>query len=166
MTVIGTLEHPVHAVNLDRTIEEMEEHYPDAIIVAVDAAVGRWDHVGLVTLEKGRCVRDSACERNLPPLATFPSPGSSAGRRAETHYFYRAYACPRSCGLRTASAAASALDCGSSGDVSKTFPVRLCRFDMFCRSPMLYFGKNSTKRVYVVRVNKEAAGRCLDMPAA
>ena len=33
MTVIGTLEHPVHAVNLDRTIEEMEEHYPDAIIV-------------------------------------------------------------------------------------------------------------------------------------
>ena len=53
VTVIGTLEHPVHAVNLDRTIEEMEEHYPDAIIVAVDAAVGRWDHVGLVTLEKG-----------------------------------------------------------------------------------------------------------------
>ena len=46
VTVIGTLEHPVHAVNLDRTIEEMEEHYPDAIIVAVDAAVGRWvaDH--------------------------------------------------------------------------------------------------------------------------
>ena len=27
--------------------------YPDAIIIAVDAAVGRWDHVGLVTLEKG-----------------------------------------------------------------------------------------------------------------
>lgn len=38
--VIGTLEH-------------IEEHYPDAIIIAVDAAVGRWDHVGLVTLEKG-----------------------------------------------------------------------------------------------------------------
>ena len=35
------------------TIEEMEEHYPDAVVVAVDAAVGRWDHVGLVTLEKG-----------------------------------------------------------------------------------------------------------------
>ena len=51
--VIGTLEHPVHAVNLDRTLEHSEEHYPDAIIIAVDAAVGRWDHVGLVTLEKG-----------------------------------------------------------------------------------------------------------------
>ena len=51
--VIGTLEHPVHAVNLDRTLEHIEEHYPDAIIIAVDAAVGRWDHVGLVTLEKG-----------------------------------------------------------------------------------------------------------------
>ena len=53
VTVIGTLEHPVHAVNLDRTLEHIEEHYPDAIIIAVDAAVGRWDHVGLVTLEKG-----------------------------------------------------------------------------------------------------------------
>jgi len=53
MVVIGTLEHPVHAVNLDRTLEHIEEHYPDAIIIAVDAAVGRWDHVGLVTLEKG-----------------------------------------------------------------------------------------------------------------
>ena len=37
--VIGTLEHPVHAVNLDRTLEHIEEHYPDAIIIAVDAAV-------------------------------------------------------------------------------------------------------------------------------
>ena len=51
--VIGTLEHPVHAVNLGRTLEHIEEHYPNAIIIAVDAAVGRWDHVGLVTLEKG-----------------------------------------------------------------------------------------------------------------
>ncbi len=53
VVVIGTLEHPVHVVNLDRTLEHIEEHYPDAIIIAVDAAVGRWDHVGLVTLEKG-----------------------------------------------------------------------------------------------------------------
>ena len=53
VVVIGTLEHPVHAVNLDRTMEDIEEYYPDAIIIAVDAAVGRWDHVGLVTLEKG-----------------------------------------------------------------------------------------------------------------
>ena len=50
VVVIGTLEHPVHAVNLDRTLEHIEEHYPDAIIIAVDAAVCRWDHVGLVTL--------------------------------------------------------------------------------------------------------------------
>ncbi len=83
VTVIGTLEHPVHAVNLDRTIEEMEEHYPDAIIVAVDAAVGRWDHVGLVTPEKGPLRPGLGARKNLPPLATFPSPGSSAGRSGD-----------------------------------------------------------------------------------
>ena len=53
VVVIGSLQHAVDAVNLDRTLEHIEEHYPDAIIIAVDAAVGRWDHVGLVTLEKG-----------------------------------------------------------------------------------------------------------------
>ena len=158
MVVIGTLEHPVHAVNLDRTLEHIEEHYPDAIIIAVDAAVGRWDHVGLVTLEKGRFARDWAFRRSLPPWEISPSLGSSAGRRAEIPCSYRASACPWSCAWRTVSAAASASECGSSGDVSKTFPVRLRRFDMFCGCIMLYFGKNSTKHGFVVRVNIEAAG--------
>lgn len=51
--VIGTLEHPVHAVNLERTVRELKENHADAIVVAVDAAVGHREHVGLVTLEKG-----------------------------------------------------------------------------------------------------------------
>lgn len=53
LTVIGTLESPVHAVNLERTMEGVREQYPDAIIVAVDAAVGSRDHVGFITLEHG-----------------------------------------------------------------------------------------------------------------
>lgn len=158
VVVIGTLEHPVHAVNLDRTLEHIEEHYPDAIIIAVDAAVGRWDHVGLVTLEKDRSARDWAFGRSLPPWVTSPLPGSSAGRRAGIPCFCRASACPWSCAWRTASAAASVSGCGSLGDVSKTFPVRLHRFDMFCGCIMLYFGKNPTKHGFVVRVNIEAAG--------
>ena len=48
VVVIGTLEHPVHAVNLDRTLEHIEEHYPDAIIIAVDAAVGDISITGIV----------------------------------------------------------------------------------------------------------------------
>ena len=51
--VIGTLENPVHAVNLERTVKKLNEQYPDAIVVAVDAAVGSRDHVGFVTIEHG-----------------------------------------------------------------------------------------------------------------
>ena len=68
VVVIGTLEHPVHAVNLDRTLEHIEEHYPDAIIIAVDAAVGRWDHggardTGKRTAPPGTGRSEGACRR-------------------------------------------------------------------------------------------------------
>ena len=53
IVVIGTLENPVHAVNLERTVKDLNEQYPDAIVVAVDAAVGSRDHVGFVTIEHG-----------------------------------------------------------------------------------------------------------------
>ena len=53
VVVIGTLENPVHAVNLERTVKKLNEQYPDAIVVAVDAAVGSRDHVGFVTIEHG-----------------------------------------------------------------------------------------------------------------
>ena len=161
VTVIGTLEHPVHAVNLDRTIEEMEEHYPDAIIVAVDAAVGRWDHVGLVTLEKGPLRPGLGVRKELTAVGDISITGIVGGAESGDPLFLQSIRLSQVMRLADCISRSICL-----GDVSKTFPVRLCRFDMFCRSPMLYFGKNSTKRVYVVRVNKEAAGRCLDMPAA
>ena len=44
-TVFGTLERPVHAMNL--------ENYMAVLIVAVDASVGNREHVGYVTLGKG-----------------------------------------------------------------------------------------------------------------
>lgn len=156
--VIGTLEHPVHAVNLDRTLEHIEEHYPDAIIIAVDAAVGRWDHVGLVTLEKGPLRPGLGVRKELAAVGDISITGIVGGAESGVPCFCRASACPWSCAWRTASAAASVSGCGSLGDVSKTFPVRLHRFDMFCGCIMLYFGKNPTKHGFVVRVNIEAAG--------
>lgn len=53
MKVVGTLDRPVHAVNLSRSVEMLRENYPNHVIVAVDASVGRLDHVGCITLGKG-----------------------------------------------------------------------------------------------------------------
>ena len=51
--VIGTLERPVHAMNLDLYVRHIRLHYPDYIVVAIDASVGSADHVGYATLGRG-----------------------------------------------------------------------------------------------------------------
>lgn len=51
--IMGTLERPVHAMNLEQAIELVKTCYSDHVVVAVDASVGRQDHVGCVTIGKG-----------------------------------------------------------------------------------------------------------------
>ena len=51
--VMGTLDHPVHAMNLEACMERLAEKFPNALVVAVDASVGNVDHVGFVTLGRG-----------------------------------------------------------------------------------------------------------------
>lgn len=51
--VLGTLEEPVHAMNLPLCMEQLRERCPDALVVAVDASVGSAEHVGYVTLGQG-----------------------------------------------------------------------------------------------------------------
>lgn len=49
-TVYGTLEHPVHALNLDSVYQEILQKFPDAIIIAIDAAIGKSRQCGLLAV--------------------------------------------------------------------------------------------------------------------
>lgn len=51
--VVGTLEKPVHAMNLEQYLKAVRLGYPDHLIVAVDASVGNFEHIGYITLGKG-----------------------------------------------------------------------------------------------------------------
>lgn len=51
--VIGTLDKSVHAMNLEVYAAYIRTHFPDHVIVAIDASVGSPDHVGFATLGKG-----------------------------------------------------------------------------------------------------------------
>ena len=51
--VLGTLEQPVHAMNMERILDGMRKNYADHVIVAVDASVGDSEHIGYATLGKG-----------------------------------------------------------------------------------------------------------------
>ena len=51
--VLGTLNRPVHAMNLEDTLSIVEQYYQDHVIVAVDASVGMHDHIGCITVGRG-----------------------------------------------------------------------------------------------------------------
>lgn len=51
--VVGTLNRPVHAMNLEDTLYLIKAEYPDYLVIAVDASVGMSSHVGCITLGRG-----------------------------------------------------------------------------------------------------------------
>ena len=51
--VYGTLDTPVHALNLAETVEKIKKKHPDNCIIAIDASLGSRDHLGFVTLKNG-----------------------------------------------------------------------------------------------------------------
>ena len=53
LEILGTLERPVHAMNLETYQAILKLRYPDYVVVAVDASVGSMEHIGYVTLGKG-----------------------------------------------------------------------------------------------------------------
>ncbi len=52
-SVMGTLDNPVHAMNLEHCLGKSKAMFEDSIVVAVDASVGNLEHVGYVTLGRG-----------------------------------------------------------------------------------------------------------------
>lgn len=65
--VLGTLDEPVHAVNLAFTLETIESQYKDPpFIIAVDACLGKFDHVGHITLENGPLRPGAGVKKTLP----------------------------------------------------------------------------------------------------
>ncbi|WP_394524170.1 spore protease YyaC [Lacrimispora sp. JR3] len=53
LEVMGTLERPVHAMNLETYQTILRLRYPNYVVVAVDASVGNMEHIGYVTLGRG-----------------------------------------------------------------------------------------------------------------
>jgi putative sporulation protein YyaC len=64
----GTLEKPVHALNLEETITSITEGYTNPYIIAIDACLGKTQHVGSITIGKGPCKPGAAMNKNLPSI--------------------------------------------------------------------------------------------------
>jgi len=64
----GTLEKPVHAVNLKRNLEKIENKYKNTFIIAIDASLGDSSRIGTISLKKGPLKPGSGVHKNLPDV--------------------------------------------------------------------------------------------------
>lgn len=66
--VIGTLEDPLHALNLEQRVEHAQVMYPDAFTVAIDACLSKKDAVGELLFHNGPISPGKAVGKVLPPI--------------------------------------------------------------------------------------------------
>lgn len=68
LTIYGTLDNPVHAVNLKDTLAEIYKRHPSSLIIAVDASLGSFSHIGYVTLGTGSLKPGLGVKKELPEV--------------------------------------------------------------------------------------------------
>lgn len=66
--IYGTLDEPVHAVNLPETIKEITDNYSNSFIIAVDACLGRTESVGYLSIKEGPLQPGTGVNKSLPAI--------------------------------------------------------------------------------------------------
>lgn len=69
--VYGTLDHPVHALNLTETLEKIECLHEDACFIAIDACLGKVNNIGNMILRDGFLVPGSGVGKTLPHVGDY-----------------------------------------------------------------------------------------------
>jgi putative sporulation protein YyaC len=68
LPVYGTLEEPVHAVNLAGKIREIAQAFQEPLVIAVDACLGQSENVGTVFVGQGALLPGTGVHKDLPPV--------------------------------------------------------------------------------------------------
>lgn len=66
--VFGTLENPIHAVNLKKQLTYIEYTYPNHKIIALDACLGVEENIGSIQLKKGCLFPGKGVGKKLPAV--------------------------------------------------------------------------------------------------
>lgn len=66
--IIGTLENPLHALNLEHHINETYTNNPEAFVIAIDACLGKGSSIGQFLFQEGPIHPGQAVGKNLPPI--------------------------------------------------------------------------------------------------
>ena len=63
--VYGTVEMPIHALNLSSVLTAIKSHHQHDILIAIDASLGIPEHQGYITLGKGSLAPGAGVSRDL-----------------------------------------------------------------------------------------------------
>jgi len=69
--VYGTLDEPVHAVNLTERLDAIQRLHRDPFIVAVDACLGQLTSVGYIQAGEGPVKPGAGVNKDLPPVGDY-----------------------------------------------------------------------------------------------
>ncbi|TDF94358.1 spore protease YyaC [Paenibacillus piri] len=64
----GTLDQPVHAMNLKETLDAIHSHYNNPYIIAIDACLGQLTSVGCIQVGNGPVKPGAGVNKELPPV--------------------------------------------------------------------------------------------------
>ncbi len=69
--VYGTLDEPVHAKNLEATLDCIKEQHPHSLVLAIDACLGSMNRVGHITIGDGPINPGAGVQKTLPCAGDF-----------------------------------------------------------------------------------------------
>lgn len=69
--VYGTLEKPIHALNIYESIENIEKTHPNGIFLVIDACVGEKTSVGTIQIMKGPVSPGKGSGKKLPQIGHY-----------------------------------------------------------------------------------------------
>ncbi|MNZ55000.1 hypothetical protein D3C78_729180 [compost metagenome] len=67
-TLYGTLEEPVHAMNLDDTLTEINRRFHNPFVIGIDACLGQVSSVGCIQVGFGPVRPGAGVNKELPPV--------------------------------------------------------------------------------------------------
>lgn len=73
--VYGTLEHPVHALNLEDTIKTIYSENRNPYIIAIDASLGIKEHIGYATISNKPLSPGKGVNKKLPAIGNLSITG-------------------------------------------------------------------------------------------
>lgn len=66
--VYGTLDDPVHALNLSDRISYIHSRHPESLLIAIDASLGSRRHQGYITIGNGAIRPGAGAGKSLPEV--------------------------------------------------------------------------------------------------